>query len=143
MSLKLKLILGVLVLGAVFLGYRTAYIVLSPGNTSRSELPQSLTAQLVGADIPDDIDHDGLNDDDETEYKTDYHDADSDDDGYLDGEEVLSGYDPMRATDDQLHGLKSLTEFFAGNLIGGIISGDLSPSLRGTDGYELKRKQLS
>lgn len=43
-----------------------------------------------------DSDSDGLSDLDEIEiYKTDHNDADSDDDGYNDGVEVNSGFDPL------------------------------------------------
>lgn len=42
-----------------------------------------------------DSDSDGLHDDKETEYGTDINNPDSDGDGYLDGEEVKGGYNPM------------------------------------------------
>ncbi len=44
-----------------------------------------------------DSDQDGLSNDEESLYKTDPLDKDSDDDGYMDGVEVSSGYDPLKA----------------------------------------------
>lgn len=142
MSLKLKMILGVLVLGAVFLGYRTMTGIVPDTEKTALTARNSLSAR-IGANITADSDLDGLNDDDETEYKTDYRDADSDDDGYLDGEEVVSGYDPNKDGDDRLKGTKNLTQLFVKNLIAGIMSGDLDPNKRGTDAYELGRGLLS
>ena len=51
-----------------------------------------------------DSDHDGLTDWQETEiYRTDPFNPDTDGDGYLDGEEVTSGYDPSKpAPNDKL-----------------------------------------
>ena len=43
-----------------------------------------------------DSDQDGLSNDEEALYKTDPLDKDSDDDGYMDGVEVESGYDPLK-----------------------------------------------
>ena len=43
----------------------------------------------------DDADADGLFNEDEVLYSTDSANADTDDDGYLDGEEVANGYDPL------------------------------------------------
>lgn len=127
MSLKLKLILGVLVLGALFFGYQAATGILPNTITPASLSPSSLTAQIGTANIPADTDHDGLDDYDETEYKTDYKDADSDDDGYLDGEEVLSGYDPTQATDDDLNAPKNVTQMYLNRLMAGVAAGDLNP----------------
>ncbi len=42
-----------------------------------------------------DTDNDGLFDDEEAEYGCDINNPDSDGDGYLDGNEVKNGYDPM------------------------------------------------
>lgn len=41
-----------------------------------------------------DSDHDGLSDENEALFGTDPHNADSDNDGFLDGAEVQSGYNP-------------------------------------------------
>lgn len=42
-----------------------------------------------------DTDKDGLNNDEEAQYGTDANNSDSDGDGYLDGDEVRNGYNPM------------------------------------------------
>ena len=42
-----------------------------------------------------DTDNDGLFDDEEAQYGTDINNPDSDGDGYLDGDEVKNGYNPM------------------------------------------------
>lgn len=49
-----------------------------------------------------DSDLDGLSDDDETIYKTDINNPDTDGDGYFDGEEVQNGYDPAITGDAKL-----------------------------------------
>ncbi len=83
------------------------------------------------ANIPafSDSDQDGLSDDEEKAYGTDFSDRDSDDDGYSDGTEVKSGYDPLKpAPGDKMivgnpkasearsnDSKKGLTEEFAGD----------------------------
>lgn len=65
---------------------------------------QDLSASILKSFADKDSDHDGLSDNMESVYGTDYMDPDSDGDGFLDGEEVLSGYDPMKpAPDDRLN----------------------------------------
>ena len=50
-----------------------------------------------------DSDQDGLSDQEEAIYKTDPHNPDTDGDGYSDGTEVKSGYDPLKpAPNDKL-----------------------------------------
>jgi len=49
--------------------------------------------------VPDDIDGDGLDEDEETALGTDINDPDSDDDGMDDGDEVIAGTDPLDDTD--------------------------------------------
>lgn len=53
-------------------------------------------ASTVNYNDSNDIDHDGLSDDDEAYYSTDPKNPDSDGDGYLDGEEVMSGCNPKK-----------------------------------------------
>lgn len=55
----------------------------------------------VSAAIPD-HDKDGLNDWYEQQFKTDPADPDTDNDGYGDGQEVMSGFDPLRANGAKL-----------------------------------------
>lgn len=51
---------------------------------------------MTDKNIFQDSDQDGLSNDEEALYKTDPLDKDSDDDGYTDGVEVESGYDPRK-----------------------------------------------
>ncbi len=51
---------------------------------------------MTDKNIFQDSDQDGLSNDEEALYKTDPLDKDSDDDGYTDGVEVESGYDPLK-----------------------------------------------
>ncbi|USN53524.1 MAG: hypothetical protein H6760_05230 [Candidatus Nomurabacteria bacterium] len=60
----------------------------STANTNNNVLDDDVVVNL-------DSDKDGLPDSREKIYKTDPYDADTDDDGYLDGAEVSSGYDPL------------------------------------------------
>jgi len=91
----IKIFATLLLTGAVIGG--TAFWVQK--NTKRNNLSASLLNSF--ADI--DTDSDGLNDNMESIYGTDYNNPDSDGDGFLDGEEVLSGYDPLKpAPDDRL-----------------------------------------
>lgn len=63
----------------------------------------NLSASVLKSFVEKDTDNDGLNDNMESVYGTDYKNPDSDGDGYLDGEEVMSGYDPLKpAPDDKL-----------------------------------------
>lgn len=65
----------------------------------------NLTADINSALKPtkDDQDGDGLSDKEEKKWETDLNNPDTDGDGYFDGEEVASGYDPLRkAPNDKL-----------------------------------------
>src|SRR3989344_5755807 len=52
--------------------------------------------------IEKDHDQDGLPDADESYWGTNFEDSDTDDDGFLDGEEVISGFDPREPIDHPL-----------------------------------------
>ncbi len=116
-SRKLSLVVAVLILLAgVFLG---GYLVLKSGKVSAGQLDEILRGSSVSLtacqpdpnDTNKDSDDDGLKDWQEAQlYKTDACKADSDGDGYLDGEEALSGYDPtQKAPGDELPGTKPQT----------------------------------
>lgn len=59
-------------------------------------------AQPVSAANDVDTDKDGLSDKFEQRFKTDVNDPDSDGDGYGDGQEVMSGYDPLKSGGSKL-----------------------------------------
>lgn len=91
------------------------------------------------ASEPDaDADTDGLKNWEEEIYKTDPRNPDTDGDGYLDGEEIASGYDPaIKAPDDALEGTdasvprqapKNLTVYLAQILSQKISAGEIDPT---------------
>lgn len=82
-----------------------------------------------------DIDQDGLFDDEEILYRTDPLNRDTDGDGFLDGEEAISGCSPTIPSPDDCSDKikksiseKSLTEELSELMAGGLIAGDLKPN---------------
>ncbi len=102
------------------------------------QLANSNIANIVGSTTTTatlvDSDADGLMDDREERYYTDLHKADTDGDGYLDGEEVISGYDPTRKDSGGI-GNGNVTDIFAERLIAGIYAGDLDPKKKDSPEY--------
>lgn len=96
--------------------------------------------------VENDTDHDGLSDSDESYWNTDFQNPDTDGDGFLDGEEVASGFDPRvpNKTEggDNLNDILSwspkpldvdsgdfnVTDNFTQLVAGGIAAGDLMPN---------------
>jgi hypothetical protein len=80
-----------------------------------------------------DLDNDGLSDIEESFYRTDLQSPDTDGDGYLDGEEIASGYDPrIAAPNDVKHGAISkaasdinLTSRLIGRLYASVDEGEI------------------
>jgi len=111
-SRKINILAAVLILlVGVFIG---GYLVLKSGKIFAGELSNILKGQEVNLslcepnvnDSTKDSDEDGLKDWQEIQlYKTEACKQDTDGDGYLDGEEVASGYDPAKkAPGDELPG---------------------------------------
>jgi len=111
-SRKINILAAILILlVGVFIG---GYLVLKSGKISAGELSDVLKGETVDLslcepnvnDATKDSDNDGLKDWQEIQlYKTDPCKQDTDGDGYLDGEEVSSGYDPTKkAPGDELPG---------------------------------------
>ncbi|MEK7583112.1 MAG: hypothetical protein AAB483_01760 [Patescibacteria group bacterium] len=127
MSLKLKLLLFAVVLGALGLSYR-AISKVSLGLPGSRNLAANVVLPL---DAPD-ADHDGIPDDEEAQHDTDPFKADSDEDGYLDGEEVLSGFSPTekdtKKEQEEKKKKGNLTLTYLENIIGGALAGDLDPN---------------
>lgn len=71
------------------------YLVLQ-SKFSKADSLEQLALDLNKQDIINDHDHDGLADWEEELYGTDPNNPDTDGDGYLDGEEVASGYNPAK-----------------------------------------------
>ncbi|MCG2809382.1 MAG: thrombospondin type 3 repeat-containing protein [Candidatus Portnoybacteria bacterium] len=79
------------------------YLVLKSKSSRANFLEQLITQNLSAESMTNDPDHDGLDDWEEKIHKTDPRNPDTDGDGYSDGEEVASGYDPLKkAPDDKL-----------------------------------------
>ncbi len=105
MSLRLKIILGALVIFAGFIIFRIVFVF---GNNIKISGPitANISSAINGADtfksenpLAKDSDHDGLSDRDEVIYGTDPFNKDSDGDGFLDGEEVATGHNPLDPRD--------------------------------------------
>jgi hypothetical protein len=123
MSGKLKFLLAVLAAGAGL-----TFWYLSSYTFSGTAQPQ-LGANILQPTTAKDTDHDGLTDDQETYWGTDFRNPDSDGDGFKDGEEVLTGHNPAKAgPDDLLNNKQNLTQRASTLLLGGLAAGDLDPS---------------
>lgn len=83
----------ILVLLLIFLitGY---WFLSSQPQKSRDKKQDKVPAISELKDLKKDADHDGLSDRNEEKYQTDPNKSDTDGDGYWDGEEIASGYDP-------------------------------------------------
>jgi hypothetical protein len=123
-SRKFSVLAAILILLAgVFIG---GYLVLKSGRGFAGQLTEILGGQTtaVATCTPDpydsgkDSDDDGLKDWQEMQiYKSDPCKADTDGDGYLDGEEVASGYDPTKkAPGDELPGVQTKSRGLPKNL---------------------------
>lgn len=108
---------------------------IGPNKSSANVLSQALA--IPGCP---DTDSDGLCDYDETYWSTDFKNADTDEDGFKDGEEVLSGHNPNKAgPDDLLNDRSNLTERTSRLLLGAMLTGDMS---RNSANYEQSVDQL-
>lgn len=74
-----------------------------------------------------DWDNDGLTNKEESFWNTDPNNRDSDEDSYLDGEEVASGHDPLIAGPDDFIDNSNLTKKLSGLTLAGIYEGSLKP----------------
>lgn len=127
MSLKLKVVLGILCLIAIILVSRVV-AVIGRGITTAS-IGQQITVasgNQVALAIGDDPDHDGLSGVGESRYNTDPTRADTDGDGYLDGEEVVSGCNPKKAAPDDCSArTANVTKNIFRLVLGALQAGDL------------------
>src|SRR3989338_6000024 len=126
MSLKLKVVLGVLLLLAVGVVVRIGTLVAGKFDISASLRSGTAVigkpAQVSAAYV--DSDADGLLDTRESRYRTDPFKSDTDEDGYVDGEEVVSGHDPAKKENDSISKNTNVTDLFAQRLIACIYAGD-------------------
>lgn len=131
-----KIVIPVVLLLGIFIG---GAIVLRTQGIGAQMLTEGKKVLFPIASEPDaDPDGDGLKNWQEETYKTDPRNPDTDGDGYLDGEEVASGYDPtIPAPNDALLGTdttvprplpKNLTSYLAQILVQKISSGEIAPA---------------
>ncbi|MBI5913018.1 hypothetical protein HY839_01090, partial [Candidatus Azambacteria bacterium] len=98
-----NIVIPVVLLLGIFIG---GVIVLRTQGIGAQVLTEGKKVLFPIASEPNaDPDNDGLKNWEEEIYKTDPRNPDTDGDGYLDGEEVASGYDPtIKAPNDALEG---------------------------------------
>jgi len=96
-----------IVLVVLWFGYKAIFghkktdslaFLSSPKENITTPSPDLTQKQISDFNIPSaeiDSDHDGLSDAMELLYKTDPNNPDTDGDGYMDGDEVANGYDPL------------------------------------------------
>lgn len=131
MPTKFKVFMTLLALGALFSVYS---LTNSLRSNITATLPQPLSANLPSA-LEADADHDGLTNIEESYWGTDWQNPDTDGDGFLDGEEVLSGHDPRKAGPNDLLSVTNgfvksarntnLTQNLSSLITAGIYAGDL------------------
>lgn len=126
---KIKIFFGFLALIALF----SVYSVFNSLNGRPAPFAAiGLQTPLPNPDI--DADHDGLTNKEESYWNTDFQNPDTDGDGFLDGEEVASGHDPLKpGPDDLLAKFPNLTEKIQKLVVGGLYSKDLKPDNKNFD----------
>src|SRR3989344_3117230 len=122
MTNKIKLFMGFLGLVALFSVFN---FFNSFGNSSSTFL-KPLTGSVLEA-VDQDDDKDGLANREESYWNTDFQNPDTDGDGFLDGEEVASGHDPLKPGPDDILGPPNLTDKVQTLVVGGLYSKDLKP----------------
>ena len=86
----------------LIVGLISGYAILKSKNT-KADMLEQLAQNFNMDNVINDYDFDGLSDWEEEIYKTSPTNPDTDGDGYLDGEEVASGFDPTKkAPNDKL-----------------------------------------
>ena len=118
---RYKIVSGLMALVAVFL----VYLGL---NNLRIEWDLKPGQENINAPLESDTDwdDDGLDNREESFWNTDPNNPDSDGDGYLDGEEVASGHDPLiPGPDDLLPTDENLTMKMSQLALAGLVEGSL------------------
>jgi hypothetical protein len=140
MSLKLKIVLGSLLLIAGFLIIRVGSSFYKSAKTAVSA---NIGGQILSAQEENpfavDSDNDGIPDVEEAYYRTDPFNPDSDGDGFLDGEEIVSGFSPTKKDESQKTNESeriNVTENLTDRLIAGIFAGDLNPRNKNDKKYQ-------
>lgn len=122
MTNKIKVFVGFLALIALF----SVYSVFNSLDSSPVPFAAiGIKNMLSGPDT--DMDKDGLINREESYWNTDFQNPDTDGDGFLDGEEVASGHDPLKSGPDDKIFTNNLTERLSNLALSGIVEGSLKP----------------
>lgn len=124
MANKIKFFVGFLALMALFSVYSflNSFSSYSPVTKTANILKNSLSFE-----VDSDTDKDGLTNREESYWNTNFQNPDTDGDGFLDGEEVSSGHDPLIPAPNDLIDNKNLTAKFSNLTLSGLYEGSLSP----------------
>lgn len=126
---------GLMALVAVFLVFvASKYLKIELPNVGRQQSNLSF-------ELDNDWDNDGLINREESYWDTDPNNPDTDGDGYLDGEEVASGHDPLiPSPDDVLSTDDNLTMKMSQLALAGLVEGSLKS---GSPNYERSLNDLT
>lgn len=125
MTNKIRIFLGFLGLIALV----SVFTFFNSFKNSPSAFLKPLTSSVLEA-VDQDADKDGLANREESYWNTDFQNPDTDGDGFLDGEEVASGHDPLKpGPNDFLDSSKNITESLADLIVAGIYVQDLKPGV--------------
>lgn len=146
-----KKYLSILVVFVLFIGIIIGNALVLDSKNGQASVTDSITSffnnslNVESAVSKDDFDNDGLTDEEEKLYGTDWRRPDSDGDGYLDGEEIASGYNPLRpAPGDELGDRanlkprpipKNLTQSLSQGLTSKLANGEFEP-ISTEDGFD-------
>ena len=130
---KIKILIIALVLMAGFSIFKISIVLSKYLQPAKATAPKEKLEEALGADV----DKDGIPDTKEAYYRTDPLDPDTDGDGFLDGEEIVSGCDPTIKSPEDCRGPysrfsfedkeKNFTDEMASIIVSGLYSGDLKP----------------
>jgi len=127
MTKKIQLLFGLLAFAAVISVF-SWFDYFNKGLAASFNLDSWTSKLSLKTDT--DPDKDGLSNIDESYWNTDFQNPDTDGDGFLDGEEVVSGHDPSKAgPDDSLRDLnltQKLSELTSAGLVEGSLKMDSS-----------------
>jgi len=124
MANKFKLFVGFLALMALFSVYS---FLNSFGPSSSVTKTANILKNSMSFEVDSDTDKDGLKNRDESYWNTDFQNPDTDGDGYLDGEEVASGHDPLIPGPNDLLNNGNLTDKLSKLTLSGLYEGSLRP----------------
>ncbi len=128
MTPKIKLTAGILALtaGLAVWQFLSTFKVAVVENRPSQDTSASLTPDLFSD--PGDTDHDGLTDQEESYWGTDFQNPDTDGDGFKDGEEVATDHDPTVAGPKDSLRDENLTDVFSTLTFSGLVEGSLKPN---------------